>query len=313
MNRFSYILSTVLLFTLSGDVSQAQGEAAQWHTRYAPAVAQAKAEKKSLILIFTGSEWIEICKTFETDILQQADFLTQVSPKYVVLKLEYPKDNRLPAELAKEYQLLKDAYRVRGFPTVIMTDAEGRPFGMNGYQPVSSDQYAKVLLAMLKGREIRDNAAAKAETATGVEKAIALVESIPDLPGTLGARYYRAAMEGVITNDPKNQTGKVPSYKKQLADVDYSSQMQKLAVDVQYGKMIELTDAYIRDQNLKGELLQKALLNKLDIQQKQQNTAGAVQTLLEVVAVEPNSHFGKSAQKMLDSLRAAKIEEELKP
>jgi thioredoxin-related protein len=312
MNQFPYIFATLFLLSFSG-VSHAQGEVAPWHTRYAPAVAQAKNEKKSLVIVFTGSAWIDICKTFETDILQQPDFLTQVNPKYVLLKLEYPQDNRLPAELAKEYQLLKDAYRVRGYPTVIMTDAEGRPFGMNGYQPITPDQYAKVLLAMLKGREIRDNAAAKAETVTGLDKAKALIESIPDLPGTLGARYYRAAMEGVIAHDPKNQTGKVLAYKKQLADVDYSSQMQKLAIDVQYGKMIELTDAYIREQNLKGELLQKALLNKLDIQQKQQNTTGAVKTLLEVVAVDPNSHFGKNAQKMLDNLRAAKIEEELKP
>lgn len=306
--KFSLFLFTGLFASNS---LFAQDSESKWHTRYTPAIKQAQAENKSLILVFTGSKWIEICKIFESDILDQPEFVDQVSEKYVLLKLEFPKNNRMPEEIGREYQLLKDAYRVHGFPTVLVTDPEGRPFGMNGYQPVSADIYAKTLLAMLKGKEIRDTAFAKAKEQKGLEKAKTLAAGIPDLPGTLGARYYRKEIEEIIANDPRNKTGKTEAFQKQIADVDYATNMQKLAADVQYSKMLELTDAYIRDQNLKGDVLQKALLNKLGVQQKQKNTAGAVQTLLEVVTVNPESHFGKSAQKMLDNLRAQKIQENL--
>ncbi|MDF1812789.1 MAG: thioredoxin family protein [Verrucomicrobiales bacterium] len=298
---------TILLSTMT--FVSAQEKDPVWHTRYKPAVIEAKKENKDLILVFTGSEWIDICKTFESDIISQPEFIDQVTKKFVLLKLEYPENNRLPKEYAMEYQLLKDAYRVHGFPTVLVTDHQGRPFGMNGYQPISADHYGKILLAMLKGKQIRDESKEKAKSLKGVEKAKALVNAIPSLPGTLSARYYAEEMRQLIASDPNNKTGKVDKFKKQLADVEYSTEMQKLAAEVQYGKMIELTDEYIRDQKLEGEHLQKALYNKLGIQQKQKNTTGVVQTLLEVVAVNPKSRLGKNAQKMLDSLRAQKIEE----
>lgn len=297
--------------TLFGNplLSQENGEI--WHTRYKPAVDEAKQTGKDLLIVYTGTEWIDICRIFERDILSQEAFLNPVSEKYSLVKLEYPENNRLPANLAREYQLLKDAYRIRGFPMVVVTDPEGKPFGVNGFQPISAGDYAKIMLAMLKGKEIRDSAAKRASSLKGIEKAEALIEAIPDLPGTLSARYYKDRMKEVIELDPGNKTGKSDGFKRQLADVEYSVEMQKLGSEVQYDKMIGLTDRYISEQDLKGEQLQKALLNKLGIQQKQKNTAGSVQTLLEIVKADPESHFGKSAQKMLDRLRAQKIQDTL--
>ena len=73
----------------------------------------------------------------------------------------------------------------------------------------------------------------------------------------------------------------------------------------------EVPDAYLTEHNQSGELLQRTLMDKLSVLRKQKNTEGVVRTLLEVVAVEPKSHFGKSAQKMLDQLRAQKIQQTL--
>ena len=312
MNRFltitlvAIIGQTVLSFSIAQDSTTSK-----WHSRYTAAVEEAKAQNKDLLIVFTGSNWIDICKTFEKDILMQPDFIDPVSQKYSLLKLEFPKDNRLPAALASEYQLLKTAYRVRGFPTVLVTDSAGLPFGLNGYQPITAENYARTMLAMVKGREIRDAATNRAASLKGAKKVDALVESVPELPGSLAARYYRKEMEEVINLDPKNKSGRADHFKKMLADVDYSSEMQRLAEQVQYEKMIELTDSYIKEQNLSGELLQRTLMDKLSVLRKQKNTEGVVRTLLEVVSVEPKSQFGKSAQKMLDQLRAQKIQQTL--
>ena len=285
--------------------------APKWHTRYKAAVEEAAAQKKDLLIVFTASKWVEICKIFEADILSQPAFASPTSKKYALLKLEYPKNNQLPKELAAEYELLRGAYRVRGFPTVLVTDAKGKPFGMNGYQPVSATDYARVMLVMVKGRVIRDDAFAKAAKLEGVEKAKALAAGLPDLPGTLAARYYRKEMEEIIKLDPKNKTKMTGILRGHIADVDYANELQQLASEVQYEKMIQLTDSYIKEHKLEGERLQKALMNRLSVQQKQKNTAGAIKTLLEVVSAGPESSFGKSAKKMLDRLRAQKIQDQL--
>ena len=279
---------------------------------YAPAAREAKEKNKNLLIVFTGSDWIEICKTFLKDILSQPDFVNTVSEKYVLLKLEFPQNNRLPADIAREYQLLKDAYRVRGFPTVILTDADGKPFGINGYQPLAAAEYAKVMVAFVKGRELRDEMFAKAGSQSGLEKAKTLLAGIPDLPGTLPARFYREEMKQVVALDPEDKTGYARQFKQQIDDVEYAAQMQKLGADVQYDKMIELTDTYIKEQKLNGQPLQKALLNKLGVQRQMNNTAGSAQTLLEIISADPESPIGKSAQKMLDNLRSQKNQEDLK-
>ncbi len=63
--------------------------------------------------------------------------------------------------------MLREAYRVRGFPTVLLTDATGRPFGVNGYQPVTAKDYADQILGIDAARDegiaIAEKAASLAE------------------------------------------------------------------------------------------------------------------------------------------------------
>lgn len=311
--KLTLSLVTITVLMLGNLVSRAQdsSETVKWHTRYTPAIEDAREANKKLLIVFTASTWVDICKVFEQDILSQEDFHGPISEGYVLLKLEYPRENRMERQIATEYQLLKDAYRVRGFPTVIVTDTEGRPFGMNGYQPVTAAQYSGIMLAMLKGCQVRDQAFAEAGKMKGLEKARKLVEGLPNLPGNLSARYYRSQMEEVIALDPKDETGKTKTYQAQIDDVDYSAEMQRLAADVQYGKMLELTEQFIREQKLEGSRLQKVLLNKVNVQQRQKNTAGVIQTLLEVVEVAPESQYGKMARQQLDQMRAQKIQDQL--
>jgi len=287
--------------------------ASDWHTRYDSAVTEAKEEGKDLFLVFTGTEWIDICRRFEDEILKRPEFAEPVSEKFSLLKLEFPENNRLPKGEAKQKQLLRDAYRVRGFPTVILTDAEGRPFGVNGYQPATPTAYASQILAIERAHEQAQAAREAAEELEGLEKAEKLGESIPDLPGNLAARYYRDEMEAAMEADPNGALEQTARYRRLIADVEYSIRMQELAEDVQWGRMIELTDAYIRDNELEGGTLQKALLNKAGIQQRQSNTAGMIETLLRVVEIDPESGVGREAQRRLDQMRVERLQEDLAP
>ncbi len=289
-----------------------EGKSSPWHTSYATAVTEAKVSGKKLFIVFTGKEWIDICRAFDSDILSQPVFIDLVSPQFALLNLEYPKDNMLPREEAAEKALLKDAYRVRGFPTVVLTEVDGRPFGVNGFQPIPAEEYAKQILEV---DSIHDEALAlrtEAMTFDGVQKATRLSESIPDLPGNLKARYYIKEMEAVLENDPEDVLKLKKEYSLLIADVEYSKKMELLARSSQWAEMEALTDQYIDANNLEGGALQAALLNKAGVQGNQQMSEAQIETLKRTIVINAESQQGAVAKQMLTEIenKAAEAQEE---
>ena len=286
---------------------------ASWFTDYQEARKKAIAEDKHLLLLFTGSDWIPLCRIFDRDVLNQQAFIDGVSDSFVPVRFDFPRENQLPPATAAQNQLFMRAYRVAAFPTVYLTDTDGRPYGVNGYQGVTPVEYSKIITAMRQMATLRDQFFAKADTVTGLEKAQLLVKGVPNLPGNLSARYYRPQLEAIIENDPQDETGKVDKCRRLIADVDYTNQMQTLEQKVEWSKMLDLTDAFIKENNLQGPERQQALLNKVGVLQKQGNMTDVVRTLLEVVSIDEKSPQGQRAQAALDRLRARKLEEDLSP
>ncbi|MCB1062204.1 MAG: thioredoxin family protein [Verrucomicrobiae bacterium] len=286
---------------------------AAWFVDYQAARQKAIAEGKHLLLLFTGSDWIPLCSIFDRDVLNQPDFVDSISETFVPVRFDFPKSRQLSPSVTAQNQLFMRAYRITAFPTVFLTDTDGRPYGINGYQAMTPANYAKIITAMRQMATLRDQYFEKAAAADGVEKAKLLVKGVPNLPGNLSARYYRQQLETIIANDPKDETGKVAKCKRLIADVDYSDQMQKLEQEIEWSKMLDLTDAYIRENGLQGQERQQALFNKVGVLQKQGNLPEVVRGLLEIAAIDEKSPLGQRAQGALAKLRAQKLEEELSP
>ncbi|HQW29828.1 MAG TPA: hypothetical protein PK529_11620, partial [Verrucomicrobiales bacterium] len=236
-----------------------------------------------------------------------------VSSHFALLKLEYPRDNQLPREEAAEKALLKDAYRVKGFPTVVLTDVDGRPFGLNGYQPVNPEAYAAQISDIYAVHQLSLAALKEAESLDGVAKSKRLIQGIPDLPGNLAARYYRKEMEMIMAGDPDDTLAVAARYSRMIADVEYSRQMQEYARESKWDEMLSLTDRYILENKLEGEILQRALLNKVGVQRQMKDAAGAIRTLERIVGIEAKSEAGAAAQSQLEELRGIKPGGEAKP
>lgn len=270
-----------------------------WHRDYASGLAEAKAEGKKLLVVFTGTDWIEICGKFYDEILGDPAFIEAVSARFSLVKLEFPQDNRLPRGEAAERAVLREAYRVRGFPTVILADAEGRPFGINGYQPVTAEDYAGQILAVETTHREGLAAAAKAGEAEGLEKAKALGRAIPDLPGTLLARFYRPEMEAVLAADPGDALKLRETFRGLLADAEFNRQLQLLAKEAKWEDMIALTDQHIEEQKLSGGSLQAALLNRAGFEQRAGKGGAALETLRAVIDLDKDSEPGQEAARIL--------------
>ncbi len=96
-----------------------------WSTNLDKALIQAKAEKKSVLVEFTGSDWCPPCIAMRKNVFSTKEFIDAASKKFVLVELDFPKGDK---ELSEKNQPLAEKYKIEGFPTVVLLDSEGREF-----------------------------------------------------------------------------------------------------------------------------------------------------------------------------------------
>ena len=106
-----------------------QAGEATWLTDVNKAEAQAKTDKKLVLLDFTGSDWCSWCKKFKADVLDQSDFNDYAAKNLVLVELDFPHNKPQSAELKQANQALAQKYKVDGYPTFVILDAEGKELG----------------------------------------------------------------------------------------------------------------------------------------------------------------------------------------
>src|SRR5690606_34242955 len=120
------------------------------------------------------------CQKFHDEILAQPAFIEALSGRFTLLKLDFPKDNVMPREEAAQKKFLREAYQVRGYPSIVLTETGGRPFGLNGYQSLGPVEYAAQIRTIDAAHEACLAAFAESESLEGVAKAKRLRRAIPD-------------------------------------------------------------------------------------------------------------------------------------
>ena len=103
--------------------------AAEWMTDFEAAKAKAKAENKTVLVDFTGSDWCHFCIVLRRRVLDTPAFEAWGADKFVYLEVDLPRRTRLPEALLAQNNTLVKQYRVGGFPTVLVVDAEGHALG----------------------------------------------------------------------------------------------------------------------------------------------------------------------------------------
>jgi thioredoxin-related protein len=96
-----------------------------WTTDLTKALEQAKAENKSVLVEFTGSDWCPPCMAMRKNVFSKKEFVDAASKKYILVELDFPKGD--PAVKAKN-EPLAQKYKIEGFPTVILLDSSGKEF-----------------------------------------------------------------------------------------------------------------------------------------------------------------------------------------
>lgn len=126
------ILGLVLVALFS--LGSLQAAEAGWVTDFAKAQKQAAAEKKPMVLNFTGSNWCGWCIRLDKEVFSQKEFVDYAKENVVLVKLDFPRGKELPAAEKKQNEDLAEKFGIQGFPTIIVLDSAGKKIGQLGYE-----------------------------------------------------------------------------------------------------------------------------------------------------------------------------------
>lgn len=112
---------------------QASAAELQWMTDLPKAQEKAKTEKKLVLMDFTGSDWCPWCVKLNKEIFSQPEFVEYAQKNLVPVEIDFPRKKEQSAELKAANQKLQQQYKIEGYPTVIVLDANGKKVGELGY------------------------------------------------------------------------------------------------------------------------------------------------------------------------------------
>lgn len=128
-----------------------------WMTDYDAALKKAKAENKTVLLDFSGSDWCGWCVRLDKEVFSKDEFKAYAKDNLVTVLIDFPRKKQLDATLKKQNQELAEKFKIRGFPTVVLLNSEGEKIAQTGYRKGGPEAYVKHLKELIAK-------AAKAET-----------------------------------------------------------------------------------------------------------------------------------------------------
>ncbi|MDB6056713.1 MAG: trxA [Verrucomicrobiales bacterium] len=97
-----------------------------WETDLAKAQAQAKKENKLVLLDFTGSDWCGWCIKLDHETFSKPEWAAYAKKNLVLVEVDFPRSKELSDAVKKQNEALQKKYKVEGFPTIVVIDANGK-------------------------------------------------------------------------------------------------------------------------------------------------------------------------------------------
>ncbi|MEM6257362.1 MAG: thioredoxin family protein [Planctomycetota bacterium] len=288
---FTAVLAAVCLITMPA-LAAKKG----WTEDYDAAKTKAGEQSKDLLLEFTGSDWCPPCKKLNEMVFSHDSFASGAGEHFVLVKLDFPRSKEQSADLKKQNRELQQKYGIRGYPTVMLTDAEGRPYAQTGFRQGGPEDYIAHLEELKKVRVERDKHFTAAQAAEGIDKAKHLHEGLEVLGSEMALTHYGATVEQIIELDSDNEAGLKQKYNDLYAakkiEKEIESIMQGARNDPE-GAVAKLDEVLARD-GLSTASKQTVLTMKSQVQMfvlNDKETAKA--TLTAAIEADPESEMAE--------------------
>jgi thioredoxin-related protein len=233
VHRSVFVRITFFMFGLGALAGFARAEDSLWMTDFAAAKAKAKAEKKLLLVDFTGSDWCGWCKKLVAEVFSKDEFKKEAPKKFVLVELDYPtpaKKEKQSAELQKQNEELQKRYRVQGYPSILVMDAEGSVIAKTGYQEGGPENYVKHLDKFIAVYDDVVKMTKDAEKVQGVDRVKAL-DKVVDVYSTKLSNpdgdAVVALAKQIVALDPDNKSGLKIKYQLIVLNAEFSELMDQ--------------------------------------------------------------------------------------
>ena len=143
-NNWIYVLLAVLVFA---KFSYAGGSG--WSDNFESVLKTAKAEKKHVLIDFTGSDWCGWCIRLNEEVFSKTAFKKYAKENLVLLEIDFPARKKQSNELKAQNEALSEKYDIKGFPTIILLNPEGELVARTGYQAGGAEAYVKHLQSLI--------------------------------------------------------------------------------------------------------------------------------------------------------------------
>ena len=184
-----------------------------WTDDYYAAKETAKKSGKRIFIVFSGSDWCGFCRKLERELLSQKTFMDAISPRYVPVFIDSPRDKTLLSEKCREQNPKVEAeLEARGGrPNVRILDADGNllaDLGGAGHLDNGVESYLKFLGQMEKAIEAVAVARRKC--------AEIMYETLSQMDESLVHDKYLDELKRIVAADPARYADKYPYVSKVL-------------------------------------------------------------------------------------------------
>jgi thioredoxin-related protein len=176
-----------------------------------PALTQAEAEGKDLLVNFTGSDWCLWCKRLDQEVFSQPAFRQYVQQHFVLVSLDFPREGGAAAraqsvDLARRNRAEATQFSIEGFPTVLLMLSNGAGYERTGFVTGGAANYVAHLEALRTG-EARRQTLARVSALRNPTSSEAQLEASVELWGHV-ATNLKAELEAVLRrHDPEDSHG----------------------------------------------------------------------------------------------------------
>ena len=146
--RTKSIFTIILGLLLLTGTTLADGKT--WHTDWQSASAESKETGKPILMDFTGSDWCGWCIRLKAEVFDTEAFRTWADKNVVLLEIDFPRGSEQPQSVVEQNRKLAQDYGVRGFPTIVFSNAKGEELGRYGYDRGGPSVWTSKAEKMLK-------------------------------------------------------------------------------------------------------------------------------------------------------------------
>lgn len=342
MNLIRHTAAAFAAGSLFAVVSPVLAQEANWIEDNMPkAMEQAMAEGKDILIDFTGSDWCGWCIRLKDEVFSKPEFKSAVPEHFVLVMLDFPARKPQSDDVKAHNAEWQQKFQIRGYPTIVLTDANGAEYARTGYRDGGPVPYIEHLNTLRAGKVKRDAALAAAASASGVERAKHLdaALSIEDIV----VPNREEVMKEIVALDTDNAAGLKEKYEQELRNLQMEKalgEVERMFMTGQFDEALaklEQIEAEYRPtgeafQNLIGmrvallmntgnnEAAEKAIadaltnsslnadqrqmiaVNRINIAYSSNDMKKVKAVALEIIAMAPESELSKNIQRFVDGL-----------